>query len=42
MDPLHQAMHAVSYRRISLAVKTGCIGGAFDRRQQFQNHHNRS
>ncbi len=42
MDPLHQAMHAVSYRRISSAIKTGRIGGAFDRRWQFQNRHNHS
>ncbi len=28
MDPLHQAMCAVLYRHISLAVKTGRIGGA--------------
>ncbi len=30
MDPLHWAMHAVLYRRISSAVETGRIGGAFD------------
>ncbi len=42
MDPLHRAMCAVLYRRISLALKTGCIGGAFDRHQQFRNRHNHS
>ncbi len=28
LDPLHWAMRAVLYRRISSAIKTGCIGGA--------------
>ncbi len=42
MEPLHWAMHAVLYRRISLAVETGRIGDAFDCRRQFQNRHNHS
>ncbi len=42
MDPLHWRMPAVSYRRISSAVKTGRIGGAFDHCWRLWNCHNHS